>query len=275
MQATIDSVYLAVADLEAASRPYERLGLKLSPSEVGRLFHVGGPASLIAFHFLADAGMDSPLFPPLRQALGAGRSLFAVALRVADLEATLNRLESKGIQATTLRSSDQHLAWLPLHEQAGTDLVLVQHAQSTDDRHAQATCSGLLDHSFPLKQLDHLATVTPDLETKTRFWVDVLGLSVTGEVTTPMMVIRQLRIGDAVLELLGPASPDSPLWKRPPGLVGMASWEVEDLDAVVAQARAAGFSVPDPAVGVLPGTRIATIPAAELAGVNMQLLEYV
>jgi hypothetical protein len=89
------------------------------------------------------------------------------------------------------------------------------------------------------------------------------------------MVIRQLRIGDAVLELLGPASADSPLWKRPPGMVGMASWEVDDLEAAMGQARAAGFTVTDPAAGPLPGTRIATIDGAALAGVNMQLLQYV
>jgi hypothetical protein len=89
------------------------------------------------------------------------------------------------------------------------------------------------------------------------------------------MVIRQLRIGDAVLELLGPASPDSPLWQRTPGLVSMASWEVVDLEKAVRLARAAGLSVADPGSGPLPGTRIATIQGSELAGVNMQLLQYV
>jgi len=98
---------------------------------------------------------------------------------------------------------------------------------------------------------------------------------VSGEIVTPTMVVRQLRIGDAVLELLGPASPDSPLWKRPPGLVSMASWEVRNLDAAIGQARTAGFTGTDPAVGPLPGTWIATIQGTELAAVNMQLLEYV
>src|SRR5262249_35556817 len=96
-----------------------------------------------------------------------------------------------------------------------------------------------------------------------------------GEVTTPTMVIRQFRIGDAILELLGPASPDSPLHQRPSGLVSLASWEVDNLDAVVQQARAAGFHPSDPATGVLPGTRTATIPAQEMAGFTMQLLEHV
>jgi len=131
-----------------------------------------------------------------------------------------------------------------------------------------------LGHSVGLKRLDHLAAVTPDLEAKTRFWLDVLAVPVAREVVTPTLVIRQLRIGDAVLELLGPGSPDSPIWKRAPGLVSMVSWEVADLEEAVRHARAAGFTVPDPAAGPLPGTRITTVPGTELAGVNLQLLEY-
>src|SRR5262249_11350672 len=134
-----------------------------------------------------------------------------------------------------------------------------------------AAAAGPPGHSFPLRRLDHLAVVTHDLEARTRFWADVLGVAVAGEVATPATVIRQLRLGDAVLELLGPAAPDSPVWKRPAGLVGTASWEVADLDAAVAQARAAGFGVTDSATGVLPGTRVATDQGTELAGVNMQL----
>jgi hypothetical protein len=55
----------------------------------------------------------------------------------------------------------------------------------------------------------------------------------------------------------------------------MASWEVPDLDDAVRHGRMAGFTVPDPDGGPLPGTRIATIPGTELAGVNLQLLQYV
>jgi hypothetical protein len=55
----------------------------------------------------------------------------------------------------------------------------------------------------------------------------------------------------------------------------MASWEVAGLDDAVALARGAGFAATDPAAGVLPGTRTATIQGADLAGVNVQPLEYV
>ena len=89
------------------------------------------------------------------------------------------------------------------------------------------------------------------------------------------MIIRQLKIGDAMLELLGPASPDSPMASRPAGQASMCAWEVPDLDEAVALARERGFTPSTPNTGVLPGTRVATIPGGELAGVGMQLLQYV
>jgi catechol 2,3-dioxygenase-like lactoylglutathione lyase family enzyme len=264
----IDSLFVATSDLERACRPYERLGLRLSPERAGRRsFHAGGPGHRVGVHLLSDPGRDTLLAGPLREALAAGRGLFAIGLRVPDLSRAVDLLASRGIAATTLADDDGGLAWLPLDDRAGTNIVLVGPAE--------ATRSDLPGHTFPLRRLDHLAAVTHDLEAKTRFWDDALGVRVSGEVTTPAMVIRQLRIGDAVLELLGPASPESPLSQRPPGLVSMASWEVSDLDGAVRQARAAGFTVADPAAGPLPHTRIATVPGAELAGVNLQLLQYV
>jgi catechol 2,3-dioxygenase-like lactoylglutathione lyase family enzyme len=270
---SIDSVFLAVANLGDACRPYERLGLKLSPARDGRrTLSVGGPANLFAIHFLADADPGSPLAGPLRRALAAGRSLFALALGVEDLDGVLGQLEKKSLAAARFGEGGDEMAWLPLHERAGVDLVLVRHTLATRERHEEAVRSGLLAHALPLKRLDHLAIVTHDLEEQSRFWSDVLGVPVAGEVLTPALVIRQLRIGDAVLELLGPASAGSPLRQRPPGLAGMASWEVGDLDESVRLARAAGFTVSDPAHGPLPGTRIATVQGSELAGVNQEAL---
>ena len=63
---------------------------------------------------------------------------------------------------------------------------------------------------------------------------------------------------------------------RPAALASMAAWEVSGpLDDAVALARERGFSCGDAEAGVIPGTRRASIPAAELGGVGMQLLEYV
>jgi catechol 2,3-dioxygenase-like lactoylglutathione lyase family enzyme len=266
----IDSLVLAAGDVAAVSAAYGRLGLRPSPGEGAgpggrRSFPVGDINNRVSVELLADDVRPpaDPLREPIRRATAAGRGLFAVGLRVADLRAALDRLAARSVMSQPAGAT----AWLPLHEQAGADLVLAPAGPPP--------AAGAPDHAFPLKRLDHLATVAPDLDATCRFWEDVLGVPVAGEVRTPAMVIRQLRIGDAIFELLGPAAPDSPLHRRPPGLVSMAAWEVEDLAATVAQARAAGFTVPEPAVGVLPGTRTATIPAPELGGTAMQLLEYV
>ena len=149
----------------------------------------------------------------------------------------------------------------------------MQPAMTDDERLAEYL--GGRSHALPLKRLDHLAAVAPDLERSCRFWEEVLGVPTVGEVVSPTTVVRQLRIGDAIFELLGPASPDSPIRQRPPGLSSSCSFEVADLEAAVAHARAAGFDVPDPRIGTLPGTIVSTIPAAEMSGLNVQLLQYV
>ena len=227
----IHSVYLLCPDPAAAGRPYEQLGLRLSTASGNHRLEVGSPGRPFSLEFMAE-----PDARPLRPMIPGGSGLAAVALRVADLAGVVAELAPHLKAPSPLPVGVESPAvWLPLREQAGTDIVLIQTAP-TDAPTPQ--------HAFPLRRLDHLAAVTPDLEAKTRFWTDVLGVPVAGEVVTPTLVIRQLRIGDAVLELLGPASPASPILQRPPGLVSMASWEVADLDAAVQQARAAGFTAP-------------------------------
>ncbi|MFN8506794.1 MAG: hypothetical protein U0547_04425 [Dehalococcoidia bacterium] len=56
------------------------------------------------------------------------------------------------------------------------------------------------------------------------------------------MVIQQMKVGDAILEFLGPDGPESRILQRPPGLATMAAFEVADIQAAVAHARSRGFS---------------------------------
>jgi catechol 2,3-dioxygenase-like lactoylglutathione lyase family enzyme len=175
----------------------------------------------------------------------------------------------------TIRSEEGEklveLAQLPTVERGVVPITLQEFVEPVEQRHAHAR----LDHDIPFKRLDHLAAIAPDLDAATRYWADTLGIPQTGEVTNPAMIIRQFKIGDANFELLGPATPESPLRNRPPGLISMVALEVAGLAAAVAQAREAGFTVSDPAPGALPGTRAATIPADQLGGLSLQMLEYV
>ena len=281
----IARVILPVSSLENACAPFERLGLVVSPERRPpgqgfslRSLAVGGPGNLFDVEILCpDAGGDTT------SAQGQhgleDRGLSAIVLRVADMSAALAALAERGIRATSRAIYDAaghkrlDLAILPELPDAAPRVRLMQPALTDDQRLAEYL--GGRSHAICLKRLDHLAAVAPDLERSCHFWDDVLGVPTVGEVVSPTTVVRQLRIGDAILELLGPASPDSPIRQRPPGLSSSCSFEVHDLAAAVAHARAAGFNVADPRIGTLPGTIVSTLSAAEMSGLNVQLLQYV
>lgn len=279
----IDRAILPVSDLAAACAPFERLGLVVSPERSPRgrgirirAVPIGGPDTLFEIHIISrtEAGGDGWTFDSV-----VDRGLSIVVLRVTDLQAVLAALGERGIQPEethTVVNTDgtkrSELAILPELPDAAVRLRLIQHYDSGEHRFAEHT--GGRAHATPLKRLDHLAAVAPDLERSCRFWDEVLGVPTVGEVVSPVVVVRQLKLGDAMFELLGPATPDSPIRQRPPGLNSMFSVEVPDLDAAVAHAEARGFTIADRRIGTLPGTVVATIPADQMSGLNVQLLQY-
>jgi len=281
----IDRAILPVSDMAAACAPFERLGLIVSPERQPkgrgirvRAVPIGGPDNLFEVHLVSSSDEGGPGWDAFASV--ADRGLSTIVLRVSDLEATLAALAKHGIEPVetqTVLNADgskrSELAVLPEMPDAGVRLRLIQHHQSGEEIFAEHT--GGRQHATPLKRLDHLAAVAPDLERSCRFWDEVLGIPTAGEVISPTVVVRQLRIGDAMFELLGPAAPDSPIRQRPPGLNSMFSVEVPNLDATVAHVEAAGFTVADRRIGTLPGTIVATIPAVQMSGVNVQLLQYV
>lgn len=292
----LDHVTLPAPDLAAASGPFEQLGLRLTPAAVhpglgteNRVFFAGGsPESHMYVELLAlrdrdeAVGAGSERRGWLLRALERPPALARIAFATVDVAAASAALRPHGLTAEpyqAFRADGSLIAdVLPLTELApfaGVDLVLVSDPRPRAAVVAHRAADGLLAHTFPLKRLDHLAASVPDLEAATKFWVDVLGVPVWGEVTSPVMVIRQMRAGDMVFELLAASGPGSPLASRPPGLSSMCAFEVESLDDAVALARSRGFSPPDPAPGVLPGTRTATIPADQLSGLALQLVQYV
>jgi catechol 2,3-dioxygenase-like lactoylglutathione lyase family enzyme len=287
----IDHVILGVDSLERAAEPFARLGLTLTPvtrhqgrGTENRAIFTGGPASEFYVELLAiadEADGRRVLGDAFVEACAQNRGLRGAVLSVPSMSEALTALAAHGLDrsAAEVFATDGRkvcdAAEVGEAEQAVADLRLIHYPEPGPERHTRHQADGLLDHTFPLKRLDHLAAVAPDLETATRFWTDTLGVPVAGEVRSPTTIIRQMRVGDAILELLGPATPDSPIATRPPGLISMAAFEVPDLDAAVAQARAAGFTPSEPATGILPGTRTATIPPTELAGMTLQLLQYV
>jgi methylmalonyl-CoA/ethylmalonyl-CoA epimerase len=272
----IEYAVARVPSPDEAAAPFERLGLRVAPlqkpreMEIGfRVLSVGGQDNLFGVEFFGDASAP------------AGAGFEGLILRVPDVFHAARELEARGVRSYTQTFTDvrgdliAHLAVLDVKEQAATTLALIQFLQTPAERHATLDAGGLLSHGLPLKRFDHIATFTPNLAAATAFWTDVLGIPQSGRVPTATMTINQMRIGDAIVELIGPAGADSPMASRPPGLGNNAAFEVPDIDAAVAHARAAGFSAPDPRPGPLPGTRVSTVPANELGGIALQMLQYV
>lgn len=288
----IDHVVLPVLDLAAASEPFERLGLKLTPvsrhrgqGTENRVFFVGAGPNQFYVELLsvydAPAAEAAGRGDYLRAA-EQGAALNRIVFGTADLVAAQAHLEAMGIGSdpsdVTNEAGEKICTVLPLganQDVLGVRAALIQYEGDLTARFERRRANGLLDHGFPLMRLDHLAALAPDLEVTTQAWADALGVPVQGEIRGRGIIIRQMKVGDAIVELLSPEAADSPMRQRPPGLSSMCAFEVPDLDAAVALAKERGFTPSDPAVGILPGTRVATIPGGQLSGMGMQLLQRV
>lgn len=289
----IDHMVCVAPELAPVGAAYERLRLRLTPEWrhpptgiMNRAGFIGSDAENASYIELLSVIDDEAARRSGRadyaEAAARGGGMARLIFGVSDIAAISSRLSVRGYDAPVeaIYRDDGTKVCDVAPVETGDALPfrvsVIQYPETWQARFERSKAAGRFDHTFPLKRLDHLAAVAPDLEAATRFWHDVFEVEVFGEITTPALIIRQLKIGDAIFELLGPASPDSPFASRPAALASMAAWEVSGvLDDAVALARARGFTVSDAETGVIPHTRRATIAAAELGGVGMQLIEYV
>ncbi|WP_020469036.1 VOC family protein [Zavarzinella formosa] len=263
----IDHLCYAPADPQLALKAVSQIGWNIVPWRGGWALSFGSAKNLFQIWVQSESTA-----PP---------GVLEFGIRVTDLAKVVDQLQKKGLSAQIIpwRNDQGHpvaeMAMLSTLKTAGVHLRLIEWKDSTKDRHQAIAGMGGFGNKFPAKRLDHLAVITHDLVTKSEFWENVLGIPRHGEIRTPSMLIRQYRIGDAIIELLGPVDDQSPLMKRTPGPAPMMSLEVPDLESSVKSALAAGFSAPAAADGVLPMTRTSTIPFSETGGLNWQLLQYV
>ncbi len=285
----VDHVILATADLDGAAERWQALGLQLTPpmrhagsSTENSVFFVGGPDTEFYVELLAvhdRLGAESEERHELLAAIDRG-GLHRLMLQVRSAAAALAALAGHGIEASTriVRRDDGSLIGTVVEPAgptgAGCPIALIAYEGGGEARRARHQAAGLFRHELPLARLDHLAVISHDVEATCHFWATVLGVAQTGRVTGRGMDIRQLRIGDVTLELIGPHGDDSPVHQRPAGLASVTAFEVADLDAVVATVRARGFDVADPAPGVLPGSRVSTVTPDQLGGLALQLISF-
>jgi methylmalonyl-CoA/ethylmalonyl-CoA epimerase len=131
-----------------------------------------------------------------------------------------------------------------------------------------------------LGRLDHVGIAVSDLAAARGLYERVLGLEVTHEEVIEEQGVHELLLrggGGAYVQLVAPLGPDTPvgrfLARRGEGLhhVGYA---VPDVAAAVADLRARGFEVIDPAPRIgSGGTTIAFVHPKSMQGVLVELVE--
>jgi methylmalonyl-CoA/ethylmalonyl-CoA epimerase len=130
-----------------------------------------------------------------------------------------------------------------------------------------------------LGPLDHVGIAVADLAAARTLYEQVLGLEVTHEEVIEDQGVHELllRAGDAFVQLVAPLGPDTPvgrfLARRGEGLhhVGYA---VPSVGAAVADLRAQGVEVIDPAPRTgSGGTTIAFLHPKSMGGVLVELVE--
>jgi methylmalonyl-CoA epimerase len=130
-----------------------------------------------------------------------------------------------------------------------------------------------------LGRLDHVGIAVTDLAAARALYEGVLGLEVSHEEVIEDQGVHELllRTGDAFVQLVAPLSPDSPVGRflasRGAG-VHHVGYAVPDVAAAVAELRAQGFEVIDPAPRVgSGGTTIAFLHPKSMQGVLVELVE--
>jgi methylmalonyl-CoA/ethylmalonyl-CoA epimerase len=130
-----------------------------------------------------------------------------------------------------------------------------------------------------LGRLDHVGIAVTDLAVARTLYEQVLGLEVTHEEVIEDQGVHELllRTGDAFVQLVAPLSPDTPvgrfLARRGEG-IHHVGYVVPDVAAAVAELRAHGLEVIDPAPRIgSGGTTIAFVHPKSMGGVLMELVE--
>jgi methylmalonyl-CoA/ethylmalonyl-CoA epimerase len=127
-------------------------------------------------------------------------------------------------------------------------------------------------------RIAHVGIAVRSLDGLVPFFRDVLGMPASPLDDADGARITGLAAGESLVELLEPASPQSPVGKfvekRGPGLHHLC-FAVDDLDATLARCRAAGIALIDdaPRSGA-EGKRIAFLHPKSTGGVLVELTEY-
>lgn len=127
-------------------------------------------------------------------------------------------------------------------------------------------------------RIAHLGIAVESLEAILPFYRDILGLPEVPLDDADGARIKAVAVGDALVELLEPEQPESPigkfLAKRGPGIHHIC-FAVDDIDAMLARCKANGIQLIDeaPRIGA-EGKRVAFLHPKSTGGVLVEFSEY-
>lgn len=132
---------------------------------------------------------------------------------------------------------------------------------------------------MPIKKINHIAIVVPDINEALTFWQDALGLDLSHVEDVPAQETKVafLPTGGSEVELVEPTSDTSGMArymaKRGPGIHHIC-FEVEGIEGILAQLKAKGVQLinEEPTIGA-GGKKVAFIHPKSTGGVLVELYE--
>ena len=187
-----------------------------------------------------------------------GETLHHICFNTDDISGELARLKALDVELIDERPREGLAGQVAFIHPSAVHGVLIELAEPPADAHMS-----------PHKGFDHLAVTVASLEAAASTWREVVGLTVEKELRPPggEIVIGQMPCGQCIIELVAPASDDSPMAQRVGELgeraASMVAIEVDDIEAEIARYRGAGVELPDATPGALPNSVRTSIPAEQ------------
>lgn len=266
----VHSVVVDVADLEAATRDYERM-LGASPA---RHEHDPARGTRSVFFVLENVALElqtgaSPGTEAdgerVEEGAATGQSGLRLASDPAEIEALrgAGRLElgpaSRQVGRGEGGAPDRHWTRHVLPPSASRGLPVELVSEESPPLEASPSAGPDDDPAARVTRLDHLVVFSPAPDATAAFYGDGLGVRLALDRTFEARGVRLLffRLGGTTIEigarLGGPASA-----ARPDRFGGLA-WQVPDVDAIRRRLAADGFDVSETRAGHKPGTRVCTV----------------
>lgn len=129
-----------------------------------------------------------------------------------------------------------------------------------------------------ITKINHVAIAVPDLEGSLTFWRDAMGLVVDHieQVPSQKSQVAFMPCGDSEVELVNPTATDTGLAKfiaEKGGGLHHLCFQVDDIEAMLADLKAKGVRLINETPEVLPGRKMAFVHPKSTGGVLVELYQ--